>query len=169
MVDYVGGIRERLIADSVYQLIKTGLTDLGWFDSGRPHMPLHIRTTSVGNDEEIPLNTIVVNETTSIDNQAEMGSNLGEITTTFYVDFYAEKESIGKHVIHDVRDILKGRMPDIGRTASNLPVYDWFMATPSLIFTCDIEDVVVDQARDFPKPYQKYWWACRFDIVDCYG
>lgn len=169
MTDYVGGLRQRLVADSVYQLIKVCLTELGWFTSGRPYSPITIRTTAVGNDEEIALNTLVINETETTDDEAEMGSNLGDVVTTFYVDFYAEKESLGKQLIHDVRDILKGRMPAIGRTNNNLPVFDWFMATPSLLFVCDIDDVVVDQARDFPKPYQKNWWACRFDITDTYG
>jgi hypothetical protein len=169
MTEYVGGLRERLIADSVYHLVRDCLTDLGWFDTGRPHKALSMRTTAVANDEEVDLNTLVVNETDTTDNEAEMGSNLGEVRTTFYIDFYAEKESLGKHVIHDIRDILKGRMPAIDRTNSNLPVYDWYMATPALIFGCDLDDVVVSQARDFPKPYQKHWWACRFDVVDYYG
>lgn len=168
MTDYVGGLRQRLISDSVYQLIKGNLTLLGWFNPGRRHRPITIRTEAVGNNEEIPINTIVVNETVTTDDEAELGSNLGDIATTFYVDFYAENDAVGKELIHDVRDILKGRMTDIGRTRSDIPVYDWDKATPAWIFSCDVEDVVVDQARDFPKPYQRYWWVCRFDVVDSY-
>lgn len=162
---YAGGLRERLISDSVYHLLKDSLTLLGWFNPTRPYRTITIRTESVANDEEIDLNTIVISETVTTDNEAELGSNMGTVTTTFYVDFYAENEALGKDLIHDVRDILKGR---VGRTGTNLPVYDWSMATPALIFDCGIEDVVVDQARDFPKPWQKHWWACRFDVVDNY-
>lgn len=162
---YAGGLRQRLVSDSVYHLLMDNLGSLGWFDSGRQHGALSVRTESVKNDEEIPLNTVVISETVTTDNQAEMGSNLGDITTTFYVEIYAENEPLGKQFIHDVRDILKGRL---ARTSTVLPVYDWSMATPAVIFSCEIDDVVVDQARDFPKPWQRNWWSCRFDIVDVY-
>lgn len=164
-----GGLRERLIADSVYHWIRNALVDLGWFNSGRPYVPITMRTESVPNDEQIPFNTIVISESSTTDNEGELGSNLGEITTIFYVDFYAENEALGKELIHDVRDAIKGRLPSIGYTQSALPVYDWRLATPTLLFTCDIQDVIVDQARDFPKPWQRHWWVCRFDVVDYYG
>lgn len=162
---YAGGFRQRLISDSVYHMMMENLGALGWFDSGRQHGVLSVRTESVKNDEEIPLNTVVISETVTTDDQAELGSNLGDISTTFYVDIYAENEALGKEFIHDVRDIIKGRLV---RTATTLPVYDWTMATPPVVFYCEIEDVVVDQARDYPKPWQKNWWTCRFDVVDVY-
>ena len=168
MTIYTGGLRQRLIADSVYHLLKDSLEDLGWLNTSRPYRDITVVTETYPNDVEIPLNTVVINETVTTDNDAEMGSNLGEISTTFYVDFYAENEALGKELTHDVRDILRGRMSAIGRTNNNLPVYDWSMTTPPAIFVCEIQDVVVDQARDFPKPWQKYWWTCRFDIVDYY-
>jgi hypothetical protein len=97
-----------------------------------------------------------------------MGSNLGELTTTFWVDFYAEKDSVGKELIYDVRDALRGRIPAIGYDRQVIEVYDWSLATPTYQFSCDVEDVVTDRAHDFPKPWQKHWWTCRFDVVDSY-
>lgn len=166
---YTGGIRTRLIADSVYHVVKDNLVALGWMNAGREHAPITLRTEAVPNDEDIAFNTIVISESHTLDEDAELGSNLGEVTTTFWVDFYAENEALGKQLIHDVRDILRGRIPSIGRVSQIIPVYDWSMATPALIFSCDIEDVVVDQARDFPKAWQQHWWACRFDVVDYYS
>ena len=168
-MSYTGGLRARLISDSVYHLLYNALEARGWFNSSRPYRPITVRTEAVDNDVEIPLNTLVIHETVTRDEEAEMGSNLGEVTTTYYVDFYAENRALGKEVIHDVRDILTGRMAVIGRTETVLPVYDWTLATPALLFVCEIEDVVVDQAKDFPKPWQKHWWACRFDLVDYYN
>lgn len=165
---YTGGYRQRLVSDSVYHLIKDCLDELGWFDAGRDHLPITVRTTSVDQDESIAFNTLVISETNTNDDDAEMGSNLGEIVTVFWVDFYGENESLAKELIHDVRDILRGRMPDIGRTREDLPVFDWGLATPTQIFACDISDIVVDQARDFPKPWQRHWWTCRFDVTDEY-
>lgn len=165
-MSYAGGLRQRLINDSVYHLLMEQLGSLGWFDSGAEHTALTVRTESVPNDEEIQLNTLVISETFTTDSDAETGSNYGEITTVFYVDFYAENEALGKHLAHDVRDILRGRL---GTTEQRLPVYDWSLATPAIVFYCEIEDVQVDQARDFPKPWQKNWWTCRFDVVDYYS
>lgn len=168
MTDYVGGFRERLIHDSLYYLVFNGLDDLGWFDAGREHLPITVVTEPFENDEEIPLNTIVIYEEDTRDNDAEMGSTLGDIISTYYIDFYAENNTIGKDVIHDVRDLLRGRHTAADRTSSVLFVYDYTMTTPPLIFSCDIEDVVIGRARDFPNPWQKHWYSCRLDLVDSY-
>lgn len=169
MTIYVGGLRARLIHDSLYNMVKTGLTDLGWFTAGREHLPLSTRSTAVQNDEEISLNTLVVSSEDTISKDDEMGSDMAEHRTTFYVDFYAENEVVGKHLIGDVRDILAGRMPSVGRSAPILPVYDYTQATPPVITTCELEDILVDRAHDFPKAFQKYWFACRVVVVDHYG
>lgn len=166
---YVGGLRERYINDSVYHLVKDSLFELGWFNSGRKYKPITIRTEPVGTREEVPWNTIIVTPTHTTDNDAELGSNFGEVKTVYYVDFYAENDALGKELIHDVRDLLKGRMPSIDRFFSVLHVYDWSMVTPPYIFYCDIEDVMVDKAKDFPKPWQEHWWACRFTVIDSYS
>lgn len=163
-----GGIRTRLISDSVYHLVHDSLGDLGWFDPGRNHKPIQMRTEPYPNREDIPLNAVVVSDTVTTDEDAELGSNLGEMATTYYVDFYAESEALGKDLIGDVRDILRGRIPSIGRTDSTLPVYDWRMATPSLLFYCDIQDVLVEQVHDVPKPFLMFWRLVRFDVIDSY-
>lgn len=167
-MSYVGGVRARLISDSVYHLIYDNLELLGWFDSGRSHRPITVKTEPYANREDIPLNAMVISDSLTTDEEAEMGSNLGDISTTHYVDFYSENEAIGKEVIHDVRDILKGRMPDIGRVDSMVPVYDWSVATPPLLFKCEIQDLIVEQVHETPKPFQSFWWLCRFDVVDTY-
>jgi hypothetical protein len=68
-----------------------------------------------------------------------------------------------------VRDILAGRMSSIDRIAPQITVLDWRQATPTEIFRVELEDFVVDRAKDFPKPYQKFWYACRFTVIDAYG
>lgn len=168
-VSCVGGRRQRLVSDSVYHMLNDAITDLGWFTMSQLTIPVTFRTESIGLEEEIQLNTMVLSETGTLDQDAELGSNLGEITTTFYVDFYAENEAVGKAMAHDLRDILRGRMASIGRNRQTVRVYDWDLAVPVHIFTCEVEDVVVDQARDYPKPWQKNWWACRFDLIDTYS
>lgn len=166
MPSYAGGLRARLIGDSAYQMITTAVEALGWLQPGRRHKPITFRPKPVPFDEEVPFNTLAVSQTDVSGMEAELGSLLTDDTWTFYVDFYAEDESIGKHLIHDVRDALRGMLPSIGRSRPILPVYAYDQATPVVAFYCDIEDVIVDRANDFPKPHQRYWYVCRFDVVD---
>lgn len=169
MTTIVGGIRARLIRDSVYHCIYDALAELGWFDSGRRHLPIVFDGGLVDQAEEIQLNTVALVDEDLVADDLELGSNLAEHNWTFYVDFYAENDVIGKELINDVRDILAGRMSTIGRAHSSVTVYDYREATPSELFTVQLEDIVVDRAHDFPKPWLKHWYACRFTVVDAYG
>lgn len=169
MTTIVGGLRARIIRDSLYHMLHDSLDALDWFDAGRRHRPIVFTGTSTDRQTEIALNTLVLSDDNLTETEYELGSNGIESTWTFYIDFYAEDDDVGKHLIHDVRDILGGRMSTIGRTYSNCPVYDYRMATPTIVFTVDLERIIVDRAHDFPKQWQKHWYACRFDVVDAYG
>lgn len=169
MTIVVGGLRARFIRDSVFEMIKAAVIDLGWTDPARQHKPIYFSAQPGSWDEEVALNTVAVTQTDVRSEDSEMGSNLQEDRWTFYVDLFAEDESVGTHLIHDVRDILRGKMPSIGRGRPNVTVMDYSLALPAPLFTCDIEDVVIDRANDFPKPWQRYWYVCRFIVVDEYG
>lgn len=169
MTTIVGGLRARLIRDSLYYMLHDSLDQLGWFSVNRRHQPINFTGTDTERLTEIPINTVALSDDNLTENDYELGSNGVESTWTFYVDFYAEDDSVGKHLIHDVRDILGGRMSTIGRVAANCAVYDYRQATPSVIFFVELEHIIVDRAHDFPKAWQKHWYACRFDVVDAYG
>lgn len=166
---YVGGMRSRLIRDSVFRMVRDGLDALDWFDPTRKHKPVTMRASDVPQDEEIPPNTLALADEAQDELEDELGSNMAEHRWTFYVDFYAENDTIGIHLIHDVKAILGGRMPSIGRTGPFCHVYDYTQATPPRIFTVEIEDIVVDRGHDFPQAWLRYWYSCRFEIVDYYG
>jgi hypothetical protein len=168
MSSVVGGLRARLIRDSIYQCIYDALDELGWFDAGRRHRPIIFTGASVANDEEIAWNTIALSDEDLTESDLEMGSTAVETRWAYYVDFYAEDDSIGKHLIHDVRDLLAGRMSSIGRAHARVEIYDYRMATPAPIFSVDLEHIEVSRAHDFPKAWQKHWYACRFDVIDAY-
>lgn len=165
----VGGLRARLIRDSIYNAIYAGLDALGWFDEGRKHTPINFTGKIVDQDEEIPLNTIVLVDEDIMESEIELGSNLAEHDWTFYVDFYAENAGIGRELINDVRDILAGRMSSIGRSHPSVIVFDYREPTPPALFKVHIEDIVIDRATGFPKPWQKHWYSCRFSVIDHYG
>lgn len=166
----VGGLRARLVRDSLYRTVEDGLRLLGWFDPARGHAPVNMRSTPVDDDEELPPNTLVlVDEDTAAPVEAELGSNLAEHAWAFVLDFYAEDPTLGLHLIRDVRDLLDGRMPSIGRGRASFEVRDWTQSPAPVLFRCEIEDVEVDRGRAGPARWQRHWFGCAFDVVDRYG
>ncbi len=165
----VGGLRHRLIQESLYNMLRDAISDLGWLDPGRQHGPIDFRVTPVLPSEEVPFNTVVLSTEDWAEDGWELGSNFSEFTWTCYVDIYAESDAVGRHFIGDIFDILAGRMSNIGRGRTNFPVYDYRQATPPIILYCDIEEPIIDRAHDFPKPFQQHWFACRFLVIDAYG
>lgn len=166
----VGGLRARLIYDSFWHMLDDALSALGWYAMGTQHDPVALAPEPVDFNKDIPLNTVALAELTSRSEGAEMGSNLEDDTTTFYVDFFAEDDAMGKHLIGDVRDILRGKIHAIGRSAPMLVVRDWRQPDPKpVLFTCEFQDVVPDRAHNWPHPWQQHWFTCRVDLVDTYG
>lgn len=169
MPHIVGGLRHRLVKESLYAMVNGSLTQLGWFNPGRVNSQVTLRTVPYDVAQEIPLNTAVLSTEDMVADLSELGSNMAEQAWTAYVDFYAESDAVGQHFIGDVYDILSGRMSSIGRGFTSFPVYDYRQATPPILFYCDIEEPMMDRAHDFPSPWQKHWYAVRFFILDAYG
>lgn len=166
----VGGLRSRLIFDSVYNMINDSLTSLNWFAGGREHLPITFLSEPIDDEDEVALNTLVLTAEDTGTFDIELGSNYAEHNRSYYVDFYAESHSLGEHVIYDVRDIIQGRMPSISRTHPSATVYDYrTQPTPPQIATVHFDFVTVDRATKFVKPWEKHWWSCAFLVVDSYG
>lgn len=169
MTVYVGGLRARLIRDSLFYMLRDALTDLGWLNNAQPsHLPITLLAEPTQADQEVPLNTVALADDDLRGEDVELGSGLAEQSWSFFVDFYAENDPIGLHLIRDVKDILEGRMASIGRTRPILVVQDWTLATPVAIFTCEIEDVSTARAHDFPHAWLRHWHTCSFTVVDVY-
>jgi hypothetical protein len=165
----VGGTRVRIVYDSIYNEINRALTALGWFDAGREHLPITFRTLPVDDETGVPPNTLVLVSEDEFFNESELGSPYGEHTRQYYLDFYAESQPLGEHVIFDCRDILEGRMASIGRDGPVIPLMNYSIATPVEIGTLDVEFVQVDRGHLFQYPWQKFWYSCSFTILDYYG
>lgn len=170
MATLVGGLRARMIYDSIFNAIQDSLTDLGWFDSGRANLPLNFVSEPVNDTQEIPLNTMVLVPEDMFDLEAEMGSMLSEHRRTFFLDIYAENLSIGEHLAYDIRDIIQGRFPSIGRDGPYFDIYNYALATPVVFTTIDIENVTADRGHDnFAYPWRRNWYSIAFDTVDYYA
>lgn len=168
MTEVVGGLRERFIVDSMKQHIHDGLSTLHWFDMGRQHLPVTVRTEPVPNIEEIVPNVVAIMEDGLSENDAEMGSNFTEFRWQFAIDVYAENDAVGRHLAGDIKAILSARFA-FTDGLPHLPVYDFRMATPAVIFYCDFENLVASRQQLWQRSYQKFWWTILIDVVDFYG
>lgn len=168
MTIYVGGLRSRLIRDSLIKMVSDSLEALGWFQTDRQHKPLNVIAVAI-DDEEVPLNTLAFTEDDMVSSEDELGSLMAEHAWTWFIDFYAEDNSVGLHVIQDVKAILEGRMPSIGRGDPHLDVIDFTLATPVKIFSCEIQDVETHKAHGFPRAFQRFWHSVSFTLIDRYG
>lgn len=165
----VGGLRNRLIKESFYRMLRAALDDLGWLDTDEWFDPVTVRSTFVDDEEEIVPNVVALADDDQLSAELEMGSNLTEFRLPYFIDVYAQSAAVGQHLATDIRDILQGRFPSIGRNASNFTVMNYAQATPTDLFTCDIEEIEVNRAHNFTKEYEKYWYAIYCEIVDSYG
>lgn len=164
----VGGLRTRMIRDSLRNMIVGGLTDLGWFATGRRHLPIQLKDRPNKWDTPIPLNSLVIALEDRMDDPTELGSNLTTDTWTAYVDFYAESDDLGLSVSGDIRDILRGKISTIGATRGVLECFDYRTSPAPKFATIDIVNVMDDRAREFPNEWQAHWFVVRCDLEDEY-
>lgn len=166
---YVGGQRARFIKDSLYFMVYDALDELGWFD-----LDLEDTVEFVPNPID-PLTEIVPVKIALEDDDdnsfdLEMGSNFTEFRWRFYIDVYGnpDHKDDALHLATDIRDILQGRFPSLGRTAPILHVLDYDMATPVEIFVCEIENIDKERVPYGFKPWLKAWYSISFAVIDTY-
>jgi hypothetical protein len=167
----VGGLRSRLIFDNLFYLIQTNLDQLGWLDgNGRRHSPIHLVVESQDITTEIPINTLTLSDENMSSVPWEVGSQLTQDTRYYYVDFFAESDPVGKHLIGDVRDVLHGKYASLGRTAPNLDVWDLRTngQPTNLLFSCDLINIRVDRAHGYREPWLRHWYSIQFALLDWY-
>lgn len=168
MAQIVGGLRARLIRENLYQQLDTALDGLDWFNTANPNEPITFVSKQFDAEEEIEINTVVLTSDQDQSTGFEMGSNFTEFTWDFFVDFYAENDSLGLHLIRDVKDLLADRFT--GYTFSSFPVLDLREPTPPTLFYCQIpiETIDTDRAYGFVKSWQQHWYSCSFQVLDYY-
>jgi len=161
-----GGLRARFIQDSIRVQIIGALMDLGWFYDGRRHAPIRYRAKPADWDETVESNTLSITLEDFSDSPSEIGDGTTDDLRTFWVDLFAENDSVGHHLIGDIRDIVAGRFPSIGRTGPVFDIYDLRQATPASFVQVDVERVMSDRVEKQPRPWQQFWHFVRFDILD---
>lgn len=169
MTIYAGGLRKRLIRDSVWHALDDALRDLGWYATVASRSPVRLLPEPVAQGTQVTFNSLALGDEDDVPEPLEMGSNLAEFSWDMFVDIYAENDSLSLHLGGDVAAILGGLLPSIGRGRPTIDVYDYTLATPVVIFTVQVESVRLDKAHDFPQPWMKNLRSCSFVVVDTFG
>lgn len=171
-----GGLRSRLILDSARVTIIAALEDLGWFDPTtyddppglRRHRRLQYLAKPAHWDEEVEVNAFTINAENIDDEDIGLGGEV-EDTLRCYIDVFAQDTQFGMHFSSDLRDILVGKMPSIGRNGAYIDVYDLRGATPMAFTTVEVDAVRIDRAENTVRAWQEFWFMVRFDLIDDYA
>lgn len=154
-----GGIRTRMILESVLRAVEADLTTRGWFED-REHSPITIIDEYPDDNAEVPVNTLAFSIGDSTTIPMELGARAEEVNFPIYVDMFAESDGLGRHVVGDVYDyVMKNQ---------KFTVYDYREATPTEEFVVQY----MDRSAGTSKPdravnaWQKHWHVCSFGIVD---
>lgn len=163
-----GGLRDRLVHESLTELLRSCLSDLGWFNTVDPAVrrPVNLRTMPARLDEEIQPNVVVVTPGDDDTEDVELGSTLAEHTREYWVEVYAEDEAILNHLRGDIEAILRGKHPGCGRDAPTMDLIDWTVATPVKIGTMLIEGVRGDRPRIINRPWQQFMAGIHLLLVE---
>lgn len=171
-----GGLRTRLIVDSVRVTVIAGLTQLGWFDAtiydeppgARTHRPFRYITRPGPWATEIVPNSLAINSEDQLDNALGLGGDV-EDTIEIYLDLFAQDDQLGWHLAGDTRDILLGKHAELGRVGPLLDVYDFRQATPAPFTRVELADVRVDRAAGEARDWQRHWFMVRVNALDDYA
>lgn len=167
MTDVVGGLRARLIHDSLSDVITYGLGAQGWFDTGRAHQPIKVLHGPHTWDVPVDYNALVIITQTVDNDEIEVGSNLTLDSSTHTVELYAESDSLGLELANDIRDVLRGRLP--GTHLGSLPILDFRQATPIPLGYAVVDDVRVQRVVDqVPEAWARHVFTVRIVLHDIY-
>lgn len=170
MSEIVGGLRARLIRDSVLAHIRNGLEDLGWMEPGRRHRPIEVIYRPKSWDEVITPNLVALSaDEESQPASAEMGSGLRVNSVNYELHLYTESESLGLDLSGDMEDWLRGRVGSSSRPI--VPLQDLRQATPPVFGYARINTDAMEiyrEATRYDKPWLVNWFILGFTVVDSY-
>jgi hypothetical protein len=170
MTNLIAGDRSRLVVDSMRHMIIGALQELGWLDSSRRHLPITVLAEPLNWDVPVEANLVAFAMQEETLREMEMGNPVltrGEAAR--HVIVLAESESLGLHLAGDIRDILAGRMPQIGRVRSSFEVLDFGLPTPVPIGYALVDDVRMVEPPDHNKrDWLQHWYMIEAKITNDY-
>jgi len=160
MATLTGGLRDRMLLQSVMQDIIDDLTTRGWFNIGREHKPITYVDEYPSETDEVALNTIAFSLGDAKSRATELGSAAEIITVPIFVDMFAESDGLGRHVIGDIHEFVAKQ--------GKFDVLDYRQPVPPVEFTV----LLVDGSIERTKPtravnaWQKHWHTVAFVVTE---
>lgn len=174
MAQYIGGLRARLIRDNFHKMIEGSLMELGWYDEGRSHRPIEVKSAPYDNSVEILPNAVGIAFEESFTEELEMGSNLTETTHEAYIDIYAESDAVGMQLGGDIFDIVRGKFSTLAQAGisaqanGRMPIKDYTDPDQPVIFYVGLEEIHIHRERRWHDQFNKFWWVIAVTIIDTY-
>lgn len=162
MTIIVGGLRDRLVHQSLCKEIERVLTALGWLGTTSLTHPVNLIFEPVDSKADVPLNTVAIVALDQDGEDAEIGSNLQRKRWSYAIDVYGASESLSVHLAGDISACLVGQVGAVGRLASTIEVRNWTVPTHDLLFLADVEEVHTDRAEDPSVLWRRYWRSIGF-------
>lgn len=168
-----GGLRSRLILDSVRFAIIATLEYRGWFyptvydnpPGGRRHQPFRYISRPVDWSDDIRPNAIAISSEDISDDDLGFGGEVEDILE-LYVDVFAEDDTLGWQVAYDIRDSLLGK--HAAAAGPQVDVYDFRQATPAPFTTVDVDLLEVDRSQGEARQWQRHWFMVHIVVLDDY-
>lgn len=163
-----GGLRDRLIIDSMRRYVHDALETIGWFGPIGPTDarldPIQWLTKRVPDEETIPPNAMLLSREDHDIEDLELGSNASTDTFEVWIDFWATEADLGEHVQGDIAAILRGQRPAAGCEDASFPVLDTDGLTE--LFLVEISDVHTHHGRDPRTAADVLWYAVVCRVTD---
>lgn len=176
-VSYGGGVRSRLIYDSLWQVLNSSFTALGWFQptifstppGTKKYRPVTFLKTQQSWDEEVAPNTMAFVPENMTDRPWEIGSEFYENRWIFYLDIFGDNEDISLQLAGDAVDILRGKLTAIGRGFGPMvDICDWSQPGHYKIGYLYIENVTDTRAPTYSQRWMRYLRTVRWEACDYY-
>ncbi len=161
MATLEGGLRDRMILESILRDIEAELTSLGWFEAGRDHKPISIVDEYPDEDgEDVPLNTMAFSFGDIASAPLELGGPAELLWTPIYIDFFAESDGLGRHVIGDIGAHVSKQGQFI--------VYDYEQTVPTAEFVVQVNDGSLEKRKPTRavNTWQKNWHVVNFVVTE---
>ena len=166
--------QDRMVYQSVHELMKSQLTTLGWFDSEPPFgatTPITLLEEALDPKlQAMAPNTVAMSEGDQPDDEeGELGAEYGGlwvIRHTFFIDVYGENHGVAKAISSDIRGVLTGRLPN---TCRYFQMTDFSLVPPIKAsgHLLHFEDVEV--SRPMGPPFKLRWEVVKATCVHEYN
>ena len=157
-----GGLRDRMVLQSVVTAITGEMTTLGWFNmTGKQYSEITILDEYPDDKDEVAINTMAFSLGGVQRSEMELGSNAQTLYFPIYVDFFAESDGLGRHVVGDIANFVNrvGQFTVYDYSASPTPTAEFVV----LLGEGSLETTKPDRAVN---NWQKHWHSVGFVVTE---